>query len=134
MWYSGFRFNRDVLYFSNSRWIWSFAPMEFLQVPDRPWGTSGSSVPSKVERVQECQIFTNSTLLLQFSKFAVRKYFSGVSYMFFSERGIKKMCRERGHNLETEGREFTDLFEDTAFDPEWNWKTRNMHYRKMFEH
>ena len=38
-----------------------------------------------------------------------------------------KVCRERGHNLETEGREVADLFRDTAFDPEWNWKTSNEH-------
>ena len=38
-----------------------------------------------------------------------------------------KVCRERGHNLETEGREVADLFRDTAFDPEGNWKTSKEH-------
>ena len=36
------------------------------------------------------------------------------------ERGhnLETEGRERGHNLETEGREVADLFRDTAFDPE----------------
>ena len=45
-----------------------------------------------------------------------------------------KVCRERGHNLETEGREVADLFRDTAFHPEWDWKISNEHLRKMIEH
>ena len=36
----------------------------------------------------------NGTLLLYFSKFAMRKYFSGVSYLFSSERGIKNVSRK----------------------------------------
>ena len=52
----------------------------------------------------------------------------------FSVKEGSKVCWERGHNLETEGREVADLFRDTAFDPEWNWKTSNKHPRKMFEH
>ena len=32
------------------------------------------------------------------------------------EEGLK-VCQERGHNLETKGREVAALFRDTAFDP-----------------
>ena len=47
----------------------------------------------------------------------MRKYFSGLSYFLPVKEG-SKVCQERGHSLETEGREVADLFRDTAFDPE----------------
>ena len=38
-----------------------------------------------------------------------------------------KVGQERGHNLKIEGHEVADLFRDTAFDSEWNWKTSKEH-------
>ena len=64
----------------------------------------------------ENQLFSNSTLLLQFSKFTVKKYFSGVSYLFSNERWIKSVLRKRAQS-ETKDKEVADLFRDTVFDP-----------------
>ena len=57
----------------------------------------------------------NSTLLLRFSKFVVRKYFSGMRCLLFPVKEGFKVFEKWGTKVEGQG--VADLFRDTAFDP-----------------